>query len=132
MIINDRRSGIDTRSEAEKQLIGERRSGTDRRTVERPAPTTPSNEQLALFARRLRRAMRDEKSRSHLGIANAEQEFSFFPDVIQVVAWIERLSAVETEPQPRPTLRKAISGAANTAVGEAGELQAGAPDRDVQ
>jgi hypothetical protein len=132
MIINDRRSGIDTRSEAEKQLIGERRSGTDRRTVERPAPTTPSNEQLALFARRLRRVMRDEKSRSHLGIANAEQEFSFFPDVIQVVAWIERLSAVETEPQPRPTLRKAISGAANTAVGEAGELQAGAPDRDIQ
>lgn len=74
--------------------------------------------------------MRDEKSRSHLGIANAEQEFSFFPDVIHAVAWIERLSAVETEPQPRPTLRKAIPGAANTAVGEAKEIQAGAPDRD--
>ena len=125
----DRRSGIDTRSEAEKQLIGERRSGIDRRAVERSAPITPSNEQLALFARRLRRTMRDEKSRSHLGIANAEQEFAFFPDVTQVVAWIERMGAVETEPQPRPTLRKAIPGA-QTAVGEAKELQAGALDRE--
>jgi hypothetical protein len=127
----DRRSGIDTRSDAEKQLTGERRSGIDRRAVERPAPATPSNEQLALFARRLRRTMRDEKSRSQLGIANAEQEFAFFPDVIQVVAWIERLGAAETEPQPRPTLRKAIPGAVNSAAGEARQLQAN-PDRDAQ
>ena len=74
--------------------------------------------------------MRDEKSRSHLGIANTEQEFSFFPDVIHVIDWIERLSAVQTEPQPRPTLRKAVSGAANTAVDGARERQAGAPHRD--
>jgi cell pole-organizing protein PopZ len=132
MINGDRRSGIDTRSEAEKQLMGERRSGIDRRTVDRPAPTTPSNEQLALFARRLRRIMRDEKSRGHFGIANAEQDFSFFPDVIQVVAWIERLSAVESQPQARPALRKAIPGAAATAVGEAGEPQAAAPHREGQ
>lgn len=131
-MIIDRRSGIDTRSEAEKQLIGERRSGIDRRAVERSAPTTPSNEQLALFARRLRRTMRDVNGRSHLGVANAEQEFAFFPDVIQVVAWIERMSAVEAEPQQRPTLRKAIPGAAKPAVGEACELQAGAPSRDPQ
>jgi hypothetical protein len=128
----DRRSGIDTRSDAEKQLVGERRSGIDRRAVERSAPTTPSNEQLALFARRLRRTMRDEKSRSQLGIANAEQEFAFFPDVIQVVAWIERLGAAETEPQPRPTLRKTVPGAVNSAAGEARELQAATPDRDAQ
>lgn len=76
--------------------------------------------------------MRDEKSRAHLGIANAEHEFSFFPDVIQVVAWIERLGAVEGETAPRPSLRKAISGPTNTAVGEAGGLQAGAQDPDVQ
>jgi hypothetical protein len=132
MIIRDRRSGIDTRSETEKQLIGERRSGVDRRAVERQAPATPSNEQLALFARRLRRIMRDEKGRSHLGIANAEHEFSFFPDVIQVVAWIERLGAVESGTEPRPTLRKAVSGPANPAVAEAGGLQAGSPDRDVR
>jgi hypothetical protein len=121
MIIRDRRSGIDTRSEAEKQLIGERRSSIDRRAVERTAPASPSKEQLALFVRRLRRVMRDEKGRSHLGVANTEQEFAFFPDVVHVVAWIEGLSAVESEPQPRPTLRKTVSSAANSAVGEASE-----------
>jgi hypothetical protein len=42
----DRRSGIDSRSEADKQLIGERRSGTDRR-VHR---ATPSGEELALLS----------------------------------------------------------------------------------
>jgi hypothetical protein len=132
MDIRDRRSGIDTRSEAEKQLIGERRSGIDRRTDGRSAPTAPSNEQLTLFARRLRRIMRDEKSRSHLGIANAEQEFAFFPDVTRVVEWIERLGAVETEQQARPTLRKAVSGATDTAASEASELQMGSPHRDAQ
>ena len=130
MFNGDRRSGIDSRSEAEKALMGERRSGIDRRAVERPAPTAPSNEQLALFARRVRRIMRDERSRTHLGVASAEQEFAFFPDVIQVVGWIERLSAVQAEPQARPTLRKAITGAADKVVGEARELQADAPDRD--
>ena len=115
-MIGDRRSGVDSRSEAEKELMGERRSGIDRRVVERPKPAAPSNEQLALFARRLRRMMRDEKGRTHLGVANAEQEFTFFPDVIHVLGWIERLSAVQTEPQPRPTLRKPISGAADKVV----------------
>ena len=129
-MIGDRRSGIDTRSEAEKELIGERRSGIDRRAVDRPAPAAPSNEQLALFARRLRRIMRDEKSRTHLGVASAEQEFTFFPDVIHVVAWIERLSAVQTGQQPRPTLRKTISGTADKVAGEARELQADTLDRD--
>jgi hypothetical protein len=131
-MIGDRRSGIDTRSEAEKLLTGERRSNIDRRAVDRTAPTTPPKEQLALFVRRLKRIMRDEKSRSHLGVANAEQEFAFYPDVVHVVAWIEGLSAVETEPQARPTLRKAIPGAANTAVSEASKLQARAPHRDDQ
>lgn len=128
MIIGDRRSGIDTRSEAEKQMIGERRSNIDRRAVERAAPTAPPKEQLALFVRRLKRIMRDEKGRSHLGVANAEQEFAFYPDVVHVVAWLEGLSAVETAPQARPSLRKAIPGAATTA----SELQAGAPHRDDQ
>ena len=74
--------------------------------------------------------MRDERSRTHLGVASAEQEFAFFPDVIHVVAWIERLSAVQTEPQPRPTLRKAIPGAADKVAGEARGQQADALDRD--
>lgn len=76
--------------------------------------------------------MRDEKGRSHLGIANAEHEFSFFPDVIQVVAWIERLGAVESETEPRPSLRKAVPGPANPALGETGGPQAGAADREVR
>ena len=112
MITNDRRSGIDTRSEAEKQLVGERRSGVDRRAVGPSTPQAPSNEQLALFARRVRRAMRDEKGRTHFGIVNAEQEFSVYADVIRVVEWIERLSVAEAEPQVRPTLRKAAATAA--------------------
>jgi|SRR5436190_18168974 len=111
MIIRERRSGIDTRSEAEKQLIGERRSGIDRRTNGESAPTKPSNEQLALFARRLRRTMRDEQGRGYFGVANAEHEFALFPDVVRVVEWIERLSSAEAEHQARPTLRKPAAGA---------------------
>ena len=75
-------------------------------------PQAPSNEQLALFARRVRRAMRDEKGRAHFGVANAEQDFSVYADVIRVVEWIERLSVVEAEQQVRPTLRKAVATAA--------------------
>ena len=108
MITDDRRSGIDSRSDAEKQLVGERRSGIDRRSAS-STPTAPSNEQLALFARRLRRTMRDQNSRGHLGVSNGEQEFVFFPDVLRVVEWIERLSAAESEHQTRPTPRKAGS-----------------------
>ena len=72
-------------------------------------PNAPSNEQLALFARRLRRIMRDQNGRSHLGVSNGEQEFAFFPDVLRVVEWIERLGAAESEHQARPTLRKAVA-----------------------
>jgi hypothetical protein len=49
MILRERRSGIDTRSDAEKQLIGERRSGIERRSGCEPAKVMPSNEQLALL-----------------------------------------------------------------------------------
>ena len=76
--------------------------------------------------------MRDEKGRSHLGIANAEQEFAFFPDVTRVVEWIERLGAVETEQRERPTLRRAIPGATDTAASEASERQADSPPRGAQ
>ena len=46
----ERRSGADTRSEDEKRLTGERRSQIDRRTGR--ASEQPSNDQLALFAKR--------------------------------------------------------------------------------
>lgn len=95
MIIRERRSGIDTRSEGEKQLLGERRSGIDRRMGRAPAKPMPSNEQLLLFARRLRRAMRDEKGRAFLGVAVGEQDFSFYPEVTRLVEWIESLADAE-------------------------------------
>ena len=42
MISRERKFGIDSRSEGEKQFVGKRRSGIDRRTGE-AAPTTPSS-----------------------------------------------------------------------------------------
>jgi hypothetical protein len=57
--------------------------------------------------------MRDDKSRCHFGVANGEQDFAFYPDVIRIVEWIERHSAMETEHAARPTLRKAVAGAAD-------------------
>jgi hypothetical protein len=95
MIIGERRSGIDTRSESEKQLIGERRSGVERRTDRGSAKPMPSNEQLTVFARRLRRTMRDEKGRAFLGVATGEQDFTFYPEVLRLVEWIESLPGTE-------------------------------------
>lgn len=130
MRIYERRSGTDTRSEADKQIIGERRSGIDRRTNNEAAPTKPSNEQLALFARRLRRTMRDQRARGYFGVASAEHEFAFFPDVIRVVEWIERLSAVEPAQQARPTLRRAVVSGAATPANGGNDLAAAFPDPD--
>src|SRR3954454_16605784 len=98
MRIEDRRSGVDTRPEAEKRIIGERRSGIDRRNVDADL-TTPATEQLALFARRLRRTMRDQSSRIHLGVVNGETDFAIYPDVTRIVEWIERLAEVQPEHQ---------------------------------
>ena len=96
MVIHERRSGADTRSESEKQLLGERRSGFDRRTDRKSAKPMPSDDQLLLFARRLRRTMRDEKGRAFLGVAVGEQEFAFYPEVIRLVEWIESLAGPES------------------------------------
>jgi hypothetical protein len=96
MTIRERRSGIDTRPESKKQLLGERRSGTDRRADRDSAKPMPSNEQLLLFARRLRRTMRDEKGRAFLGVAVGEQDFTFYPEVTRLVEWIESLAGAES------------------------------------
>jgi hypothetical protein len=113
MILRERRSGIDTRSDAEKQLIGERRSGIDRRSGCEPAKVMPSNEQLALFARRLRRTIRDEKGRNFFGVANGEQDFALYPDVLRVAEWIEGLASSDKDHQiadrPNPSLRRAVA-----------------------
>ena len=96
MITRERRSGIDTRSESGKQLFGERRSGLDRRTDRESAKPMPSKEQLLLFARRLRRTMRDEKARAFLGVSVGEQEFTFYPEVTRLVEWIESVAGAES------------------------------------
>jgi phosphoenolpyruvate carboxylase len=96
MIDHERRSGIDTRPEGEKRLVGERRSGIDRRTGREPVKPMPTDEQLMLFARRLRRTMRDEKGRAFLGVAVGEEDFAFYPEVIRLVEWIEDLTGAES------------------------------------
>jgi hypothetical protein len=72
----------------------------------------PSNEQLALFARRLKRAMRDEKGRGFFGVASGEDHFIFYAEVTRVIDWIDH---TVSEPGPaaevaKPTLRKASLG----------------------
>jgi len=88
----ERRSETDARSEAEKRLTGERRSQIDRRTGR--ASEQPSNDQLALFAKRVRRAIRDESSRHIFGIPSGEDDFRGYPDVLRTLDWIEGLANV--------------------------------------
>ena len=88
----ERRSGVDTRSEEEKRLSGERRSQIDRRTGR--ASEQPSKDQLALFAKRLKRAIRDESSRHIFGIPSGEDDFRGYPDVLRTLDWIEGLANV--------------------------------------
>ena len=100
----ERRSGTDTRSELEKAMQGERRSGVDRRADSRPSQTTvakPSDAQLALFARRLRRALRSERGREFFGVARGEYDFAIYPEVLKTVEWIESIAGSADEvPQP--------------------------------
>jgi hypothetical protein len=97
MVSHERRSGIDSRSEEEKQPTGERRSGLDRRVNRESATAMPSGEQLALFVQRFRRTIRDEKSRSFLGVTMGEGDFAPYPDVIRVLEWIEHLAGENTK-----------------------------------
>jgi hypothetical protein len=109
-MFGERRSRIDTRSEYEKQQIGERRSGIDRRTAPRAVdPSVPSAEQLALLGRRLTRAMRDERSRCHFGVARGEGDFTFYPDVIRLLEWIEASTKdIEKPEAAKVTLRRSV------------------------
>ena len=73
----------------------ERRATADRKLIGGPAGLAyrPSDEQLALFAKRVRRAIRDEGSRVHIfGIASGEGDFSGYPDVLRTLEWIEGLA----------------------------------------
>jgi hypothetical protein len=110
----ERRSGTDNRSDEEKQRIGERRSGADRRA---PRGSQPPNDQLALFAKRVRRILRDETARHLLGTAVGEGQYTMFPDVARAVEWIEQLAGqIEpAETTQKATLRKAGATLANSA-----------------
>ena len=89
-VTGDRRSGIDTRSEAEKQIVGERRSQIVRRSDQNGrASQQPSTDQLSIFAKRVKRAMRDEKSRHFFGVASEENDFKVHADVLRILEWIE-------------------------------------------
>jgi hypothetical protein len=69
--------------------MGDRRSQIDRRAS---GASQPSDEQLALFAKRVRRAIRDEGSRHIFGIASGEGDFRGYPDVLRTLDWIEGLA----------------------------------------
>lgn len=86
----ERRSGADARSEEERRLTGERRSQIDRRSSR--ASEQPAKEQLSLFAKRVRRAIRDENSRHIFGIPSGEGDFRGYPDVLRTLDWIEGLA----------------------------------------
>ena len=83
----DRRSGKDTRSEAEERRSKIRRSDHDRRATEQPL-----KDQLSLFAKRVRRAMRDEKSRHFFGVASGEDDFRGYAEVLRALEWIDDLA----------------------------------------
>jgi hypothetical protein len=84
----DRRSGRDTRSEAEERRSKVRRFDHDRRASEQPP-----KDQLSLFAKRIRRAMRDEKSRHFFGVASGEDDFRGYTEVLGALEWIDDLAS---------------------------------------
>ena len=86
----ERQSLTDPQSEAEGQLTRERRSQIDRRTG--TASKQPSHDQLSLFAKRVRRAIRDESSRHIFGICSGDDDFIGHPDVLRALDWIESLA----------------------------------------
>jgi len=74
-------------------MVGERRSQIVRREDQnRGASEQPSAEQLSLFTKRVKRAMRDEKSRHFFCVASGENDFRGHADVLRVLEWIEKLA----------------------------------------
>ena len=86
----ERRARTDTRSEEEKRLTGDRRSRIERRSGS--VSERPSNDQLSLFAKRVRRAIRDESSRHIFGICSGDDDFRGHSDVLRALDWIESLA----------------------------------------
>jgi hypothetical protein len=86
----ERRSLTDTRSEEEGQLARECRSRIEGR--DGTVSEQPSKDQLSLFAKRVRRAIRDENSRHIFGVPSGEDDFRGYPDVLRTLGWIEGLA----------------------------------------
>ncbi len=55
-------------------------------------PGWPPKDQLSLFAKRVRRAMRDDTSRHFFGVAAWENDFSGYAEVLRSLEWIEGLA----------------------------------------
>ena len=59
--------------------------------------------------------MRDQGSRTHLGVTNGETDFAIYSDVTRVVEWIERLAQAQPEhevgEQAKPSLRRRVAPA---------------------
>ena len=75
-------------SEADERRSKVRRSDHDRRANEQPP-----KDQLSLFAKRIRRAMRDEKSRHFFGVASGEDDFRGYTVVLRALEWIDDLAS---------------------------------------
>jgi hypothetical protein len=63
----------------------------------------PSNEQLALFVRRLRRTMNNERCCSFFGVANGEDDFAHQP-IVQAFGDLTR--DAKSEPRKQETARR--------------------------
>lgn len=86
----ERRSGSGTLSEEETQLTVERRSHIERRAGR--VSEQPSKDQLSLFAKRIRRAIRDENSRHIFGVPSDENNSRGYPDVLRALEMDRRPS----------------------------------------
>ena len=84
------KSDADKKIGIERRLTGERRSRIERRSCR--VNEQPSNDQLSLFAKRVRRAIRDENSRHIFGVPSGEDDFRGYPDVLRTLDWIEGLA----------------------------------------
>jgi hypothetical protein len=74
-------------------MVGERRSQIVRRSDQKKRVSQqPPIDQLSTFAKRVKRAMRDEKSRHFFCVASGENDFRGYADVLRVLEWIEDLA----------------------------------------
>ena len=79
----------ETRGRKQKNDV---RKSDDRTTIEEQ-PNSHRKDQLSLFAKRVRRAKRDEKSRHFFGVASGEDDFRGYTEVLRALEWIDDLAS---------------------------------------